>query len=79
MELATHIKTWRGHNSWVRTVAFSPNGQLAPSCGEEQTVKVWEIETTLGDCYRTLQGYSHRIGAVTFSPDGKLLASGWDE
>jgi WD40 repeat protein/transcriptional regulator with XRE-family HTH domain len=73
------FKTWQGHNSLIRSVAFSPNGQLVASCGEEQTVKVWEVQSTLGECYRTLQGYSHRIGAVTFSPDGNLLASGGDE
>lgn len=75
----TPPKIWQGHNSLIRSVAFSPNGQLVASCGEEQTVKVWEVQTTLGECYRTLQGYSHRIGALTFSPGGKLLASGGDE
>jgi WD40 repeat protein/transcriptional regulator with XRE-family HTH domain len=72
-------KIWQGHNSLIRSVAFSPNGQLVASCGEEQTVKVWEVQTSLGECYRTLQGFSHRIGTVTFSPDGKQLASGGDE
>jgi WD40 repeat protein len=34
-----------GHTNWVRSVAFSPDGQHIVSGSEDQTVRVWNIST----------------------------------
>ena len=74
--------TFRGHNSWVLGVAFSPDGKLVASASSRLAhtlgeIKVWD-RTTGKEVYRLL-GHIGPVDGVAFSPDGKLLASaGWD-
>jgi WD40 repeat protein len=62
-----------GHTQGVFALAFSPDGRLLASGGEDYSVKVWELST--GHLLRTLAGHAGEINAVTFSPDGRILAS----
>jgi WD40 repeat protein len=55
-------------------VAFSPDGRLLASGSDDQTVKLWDVET--GQEVRTLRGHNGGVWSVAFSPDGRLLASG---
>ena len=70
------VRSFSGHLNWVRSVAFSPDGQLlASSSGDQsgQLIGLWEVAT--GNLVRTLPGHSNWVNAVTFSPDGQWLAS----
>ncbi|MHC5719203.1 MAG: WD40 repeat domain-containing protein, partial [Nostoc sp.] len=41
------------HTLCVRTVAFSPNGQTLASGSEDQTIKLWNVDT--GSCRKTVK------------------------
>jgi WD40 repeat protein len=55
-------------------VAFSPDGSLIASGGDDRVIKVWDVQT--GECLRTLHGHENWIQAIAFSPDGTCIASG---
>ena len=63
-----------GHTQKVRAVAFSPDGQILASGGEDQTIRLWDAQT--GHCLQVLAKHSHSVVAVAFNGDGRTLASG---
>jgi WD40 repeat protein len=71
------ISTLQGCTRQIWSIAFSPNGQAIASGGDEQIIRLWNVET--GQCYQTLEGHTHRVSSVTFSTDGRILASGGED
>jgi WD40 repeat protein/tRNA A-37 threonylcarbamoyl transferase component Bud32 len=72
------IRTFEGHNEFINSVCFSPDGKTALSGSYDKTIKLWNVET--GICIRTFEGHNKSIQSVCFSPDGKtVLSSSWDD
>ncbi len=63
-----------GHTWAVLTVAFSPDGKILASGSDDNTIRLWEVNT--GQLICTLLGHSWSVVAVTFSTDGETLISG---
>ncbi|PMB51658.1 serine/threonine protein kinase [Fischerella thermalis CCMEE 5201] len=64
----------RGHAWAVLTVAFSPDGQTLATGSDDNTIKLWNVNT--GQVIGTLLGHSWSVLAVAFSADGEILISG---
>jgi WD40 repeat protein/serine/threonine protein kinase/DNA-binding XRE family transcriptional regulator len=66
-----------GHTGDVVALAFSPDGRLALSSGEDQTARLWDVTT--GQELQTLTGHTAWVGKVAFSPDGRYTLTGSDD
>ncbi|MGA2247477.1 MAG: protein kinase [Verrucomicrobiota bacterium] len=66
--------TLRGHNAYLRAVAFSTDGDLLATAGDDSTTRIWDAHT--GKIKFALGGHTGGVTAVAFSPDGKVLATG---
>ncbi len=71
------LQTMAGHTANVYATAFSPDGRLLASGGDDAVVKLWETATVRE--VATLNGHSLGVNVVAFSSDGKLLVSGSDD
>lgn len=68
------IPTLTGHSGEVNAVAISPDGQKITSGSDDQSIKIWNLNT--GQALRTLKGHSSWVYSVAISPDGQSLVSG---
>jgi WD40 repeat protein len=66
--------TLQGHEGWVSSVTFSPDGTRLVSGSDDTTIRLWDTAT--GEELKTLRGHEGVVRSVTFSPDGTRLASG---
>ena len=66
-----------GHTDWVRSVAFSSDGKSLVSGSDDQTVKLWDIQT--GGVVKTFCSSIDYFLSVSISADCTKIASGSDE
>jgi WD40 repeat protein/serine/threonine protein kinase len=62
-----------GHTAAVRRAAFSPDGRLLVSVGEDNKVIVWDFARR--EMLKKFDGHTDWVISVTFSPDGKWFAT----
>jgi len=72
------VRSFRGHDPDVNLVAFSADGSMLATSGDDGTVKVWDPRT--GKRLQTFEGQGDQVWGVSFSSDGSLLAAAsWAE
>src|SRR5262249_8645231 len=65
-----------GHSNSITSIAFNFDGSLIASGSDDNTVKIWDVET--GREIRTLTGNVAPVRQVAFSPVANILASAGD-
>ncbi|MGF1936522.1 MAG: NACHT domain-containing protein [Nostoc sp. ChiQUE02] len=71
-----HTKILQGDTAspWLKSIAFSPDGNLLATGSEDCRIKLWDINTA--ECIKTLEGHIDWVWSLSFNPDGQILASG---
>jgi WD40 repeat protein/DNA-binding SARP family transcriptional activator len=73
-------EAWPAHDSNVTSVAFSADGSMLATSGDDGFLRVWDLAT--GDVLVRHQGLAGSEGQVwgpSFSPDGTLVAAIWTD
>ena len=73
----SELQTLRGHTDSVRALALGPDGELAASGSDDETVRIWDLqEAARGD--DAMRGHSTGLSGIALSPDGRRVLSSSD-
>ncbi len=67
------IREYGGHEKLVLAMAFSPDGKLFATAGQDQVINCWDFSTGQLRWYRETP---HRVFTLAFDPNGQKLISG---
>jgi WD40 repeat protein/serine/threonine protein kinase len=75
LDAGAEVQVLRGHASYIRALAFSPDGKrlASGSMYPENSARLWDVTT--GKEINVLHGHQNEVVSVGFSPDGTRLAS----
>lgn len=64
------IQSFIGHDEWVRSAVFSPDGKYVLTASDDRTARLWDISNG-----REIYSFKHAEGvnSAVFSPDGKYV------
>lgn len=74
-DVATAAKVELPAESWVRGIAFSPDGKTVVTAGYDGKLVWWSMDADSPQKLRSLDAHQGWIRAIAVSPDGNLLAS----
>ena len=60
-----------GHQDWVNSVAFSPDGLQVVTASSDATARIWDAQT--GTVITVLEGHEGPVADARFSPDGRYV------
>ncbi|KAL6790047.1 WD40-repeat-containing domain protein [Trichoderma sp. SZMC 28012] len=73
----SYDKVLEDHDTWARTAAFSPNGELVAYATYSGTIRLWNV--TKGTHQQKLKLPDETTRHIVFSPNGQLVAATGDD
>ncbi|MBL8798857.1 MAG: WD40 repeat domain-containing protein, partial [Planctomycetia bacterium] len=73
MQTGMLLKTLKGHENMVTSLAYNKTGSHLASSSADKTINLWDMRT--GRAVVVLKGSTDAVRQVVWSPDGKQLAS----
>jgi hypothetical protein len=74
---AVSAANWRsalgGHDNFVRSASFSPDGSRIVTASWDKTARVWDAAT--GKEIAILRGHDEQVDSAAFSPDGSRIVT----
>jgi WD40 repeat protein len=71
------MRVLAGHQDTIRALAWSPDGRLLASAGDDTHILLWDAAT--GACATKLKGHQNTVRALAFGPAGATLLSAADD
>ena len=65
----------KAHDSWVRAMAFSPDGEVVMTAGGDGRIIWWSTAAEAPEPIRTVDAHNGWVRSLAVSPDGQFLAS----
>jgi hypothetical protein len=77
LESKTPLSILTAHTQAVKTLAFSPDGKLLATAGDDGFIQIWDIDNR--QLIQTLSAHPWTISALSFLADGNtLISASWD-
>ncbi len=72
------VNTLLGHDERISVLAYSPDGKLLATAGQDHAIRLWDPQSPAGGM-RSLPGHEGYVGRLAFSPSGDRIASAGDD
>lgn len=69
----TYVLKQQGHSNNMSCIAYSTDGQLIATGGEDGKVKLWNLHS--GFCFITFHEHTSAISSIVFSGNKKFVVS----
>lgn len=58
------LRTFTGHDNWIRALVFHPSGKYLLSASDDKTVRIWDL--IQGRCTKTIEAHGHFVTCMAW-------------
>lgn len=70
------VRTFNGHENWVRDVQFHPSGRYFMSCSDDNSIRVWDMKKFGRVCVRFDNAHESFVQCLDWNKHTPMLATG---